>query len=81
MSFVEKVGGTSCEIETLIVDEKARGRRIGARLMAAAEDEARRRAAINMRVDVLIANERGVAFYEREGYEAFAVRLGKSLEP
>lgn len=81
LSFVEKVGGMSCEIDTLIVDEEARGLGIGQRLIAAAEDEARNRRAVNMRVDVLIANERGVAFYEREGYEAFALRLGKSLDP
>ncbi len=80
LSFVEKVGGTSCEIETLVVEDQARGHGVGAGLLAVAEEEARHRGAVNMRVDVLIANERGVAFYEREGYETFAVRLGKSLD-
>jgi GNAT superfamily N-acetyltransferase len=79
LHFVEKVGGTSCEIDTLVVEEGARGHGVGRSLIAAAEEEAIKRGAGNMRVDVLIANRRGVAFYEREGYEAFALRLGKSL--
>ena len=79
LSFVKKVWGISCEIETLIVDEGARGLGIGSHLIATAEDEARRRGAVAMRVDVLSSNDRGLAFYERKGYEPFAVRYGKSL--
>ena len=80
LSFVEKVWGTSCEIDTLVVDDAARGQGVGAALVAAAERTGRRRGARAMRVDVLTRNLGGVAFYEREGYEQFAVRLGKSLD-
>ena len=80
LRFLQKVWGTSCEVETLVVEEALRARGVGARLLAAAEEEATRRAAVAMRVDVLTKNEGGLAFYAREGYEAFALRLGKSLK-
>jgi ribosomal protein S18 acetylase RimI-like enzyme len=79
LRFIERAWGKGCEIETLIVEEQSRGRGIGTRLMSVAEGEATRRGVVAMRVDVLSKNLRGVRFYEREGYEPFAVRLGKSL--
>jgi ribosomal protein S18 acetylase RimI-like enzyme len=52
---------------------------VGARLVAAGETAAVARGAGGMRVEVVVENERGRAFYERLGYEGLAVRYGKPL--
>lgn len=77
LTFADKPWGTSCEIETLVVEEAYRGRGCGRALMRAAELHARRQGAKGMRVDVLAANGDGRRFYEELGYELFAVRYGK----
>lgn len=77
--YAPKPWGTSCEIETMVVDARHRGRGIGGRLLREAERLARERGAKGLRVDVLIPNYDGREFYERFGYEAFAVRYGKPV--
>ena len=77
----DKPWGLSCEVETLIVDEELRGRGIGTLLMEAAEKTAAAAGALGIRVNVLRLNERARSFYQRLGYEAIAVRYGKSLPP
>lgn len=79
LSFVEKPWGKGCEMDTLVVDESQRGRRIGSQLVAAAERHAKDTGAKGIRANVVASNEQGRRFYEREGYELFAVRYGKSL--
>ncbi|MFN2488938.1 MAG: N-acetyltransferase family protein [Actinomycetota bacterium] len=78
LRLVEKPWGVSCEIDTLVVTEGARGKGCGVELMRAAEDYAHLAGARGIRVDVLITNEGGRAFYEQLGYEAFALRYGKA---
>jgi len=81
LELVPKPWGTSCEIATLIIENEMRGRGIGLALLRRSEDFARQVRAQAMRVDVLHTNEPGRAFYEREGYELFAVRYGKPVRP
>lgn len=56
------------EIRTLVVDEKARSTGAGARLVEAAEQWARGRGLVKMRVRSNIKRERARRFYERLGY-------------
>ncbi len=79
LSFVEKPWGKGCEMDTLVVDESERGNGIGSDLVAAAERYAKDAGAKGIRANVVAANKQGWSFYEREGYELFAVRYGKSL--
>jgi ribosomal protein S18 acetylase RimI-like enzyme len=75
----DKPWGLSCEVETLVVEEKLRGRGIGTKLMEAAERTAAEAGALGIRVNVLRLNERARGFYQRRQYEAIAVRYGKHL--
>lgn len=77
----DKPWGLSCEVETLIVDEKLRSRGIGTLLMEAAERIAAEAGALGIRVNVLRLNERARSFYQRRDYEAIAVRYGKPVPP
>ena len=79
MTLEQKPWGISCEVDTMVVDGRHRNRGVGARLLEAAEQYAKSAGAKGIRVDVLLANHEGRAFYEREGYEPFAVRYGKAL--
>ncbi len=79
LALVEKPWGTACEITTLVVEEARRGRGVGRDLLRATEEFARAAGAKGVRVDVLMANAGGRAFYEREGYAPFAVRYGKPV--
>ena len=59
--------GTCCEVKTLWVHERMRGRRLGTRLMGAAEAEARKRGASQI---VLSTHSfQAPAFYERLGFD------------
>jgi ribosomal protein S18 acetylase RimI-like enzyme len=80
LSFVEKPWGMSCEMDTLVVDDGWRNRGIGKELLDAAEAYAVDVGAKGLRADVLITNDEGRAFYEREGYTSIAVRYGKTIE-
>jgi GNAT superfamily N-acetyltransferase len=79
ITYAEKPWGVACELETMVVDEKERGRGVGTRMLEKAEAIAHESGAKGMRIDVLIPNYGGREFYERAGYEAFAVRYGKPL--
>jgi GNAT superfamily N-acetyltransferase len=64
-------------IDGLFVDAAARGRGVGSALIAAALDEAPRRGAGEVRVDVVDSNARARALYERWGFApAVETRLG-----
>ncbi|MQA98677.1 MAG: GNAT family N-acetyltransferase [Actinobacteria bacterium] len=77
LSFVEKPWGTSCEVDTLIVDETRRRYGIGRQLMSAAEHAAREHGAAAIRLNILAGNDLARAFYEGLGYEILAWRYGK----
>jgi ribosomal protein S18 acetylase RimI-like enzyme len=79
ITYAQKPWGVSCELETMVVDKHQRGKGVGGHMLQEAETLARKRGAKGMRVDVLIPNYEGREFYERHGYEAFAVRYGKPV--
>jgi ribosomal protein S18 acetylase RimI-like enzyme len=60
---------------SIAVAEGARGHGIGEQLIAAAEDEARRRGDLFMRLEVRADNAAAVALYHRLGYKAFGRHL------
>jgi GNAT superfamily N-acetyltransferase len=72
---VQLAADPDAEILGLVVAAKARGARIGADLLRAAEDWARRRGASLLRVRSRIERERAHNFYEREGYSQVKVQL------
>lgn len=80
LSIAEKPWGRSCEMDTLVVDEGWRSEGIGKELLDAAEDHALKVGATGLRADVLVSNDEGRAFYEREGYTLIAVRYGKTID-
>ena len=77
--YDEKPQGDTCEVETLVVAEEVRGRRVGSKILVHVEERARRDGAAGMRVNVLDVNSDGRRFYERSGYETVAVRYAKKL--
>jgi GNAT superfamily N-acetyltransferase len=66
------------EIRGLVVDERARGQRVGAALVAAAERWARTLGIMRVRVRSRDTRERAHRFYEREGYTV--VKMSKVFE-
>jgi GNAT superfamily N-acetyltransferase len=59
------------EVNGLVVSEKQRSNRAGARLLEAAEKWARGKRCVNMSVRSNVVRERAHAFYERHGYEHY----------
>jgi GNAT superfamily N-acetyltransferase len=75
------LGGIACTtywgwlyIGLLWLDDRVRGRHYGARLMAMAEDEARRRGCMHSRVSTYSFQARG--FYEKMGYRVVGELTG-----
>jgi ribosomal protein S18 acetylase RimI-like enzyme len=68
--------GGYAQIEELVVDEAARGKHVGAALVRAAIDEARRRGCDEMG---LYPREHNRLFYEKLGFEYVGVELRQRL--
>jgi len=62
------VADQEAQVMALVVDERCRGRGIGAALMSEAERWARERGAVKLRVGSRTTREGAHRFYEREGY-------------
>jgi ribosomal protein S18 acetylase RimI-like enzyme len=60
---------------SIAVAESARGQGVGERLLAAAEEEARRRGDLFMRLEVRADNAAAIGLYQRLGYKAFGRHL------
>jgi ribosomal protein S18 acetylase RimI-like enzyme len=60
---------------SIAVAEGARGHGVGEQLLTAAEDEARRRGDLFMRLEVRADNAAAIALYHRLGYKAFGRHL------
>ncbi len=63
------IHASEAEIVSLVVEERARGRRLGASLVASAEAWARSRGLGAMRVRCRIERDRAHRFYERLGFD------------
>lgn len=79
-SMVDKPWGVGCEMDTLVVAPKVRGKGVGRELVEHAEAVARDAGARAIRANVLSKSTRGRKFYVENGYSEIAVRFGKSLE-
>jgi GNAT superfamily N-acetyltransferase len=62
------VADLEAQVMALVVDERCRGRGIGAALMSEAERWARERGAFTLRVGSRTTRQAAHRFYEREGY-------------
>jgi ribosomal protein S18 acetylase RimI-like enzyme len=80
LRYEEKPWGLACQVDTLVVSSASRGRGVGTELLAASEEAAARRGALGMRVEVVVENEVGRAFYEKLGYRGLAIRYGRPIE-
>ena len=69
-------GSTLARLYSIATDAAARGRGIGARLLAAAEDAAREHGCRALRLEVRVDNAAAIALYERAGY----CRIGRYLD-
>ncbi len=68
--------GLMAEIDEFFLLPEARSRGTGARLLAAAEAELRRRGCVRLQLQLATGNTRARSFYERKGY---TVRAGYGL--
>lgn len=71
--------GPVAQLTSLVVDEAARGRGIGAQLVAAAEAWARERSAVRISLTSALHRVEAHAFYEKLGYAKTGVRLARDL--
>ncbi|HEV2286728.1 MAG TPA: GNAT family N-acetyltransferase [Steroidobacteraceae bacterium] len=63
-------GGLMAEVDELFVVPEARGRGLGAQLLAAAEGALAARGCVRLQLELGVANETARAFYARRGYLA-----------
>lgn len=63
-------GGLMAEVDELFVLPQARGRGLGAQLLAAAEAALAARGCVRLQLELGVANEAARAFYARKGYRA-----------
>lgn len=78
--FVREPGQIRATINVIVVAAAYRCRRIGTRLMQAAEEWARTRGAAVLLLDTFIESDLSIPFYEHLAYRRRAVHFGKSLE-
>jgi ribosomal protein S18 acetylase RimI-like enzyme len=68
-----RTGSSVAGIETVNVDPVFRKQGVGARLLAAAEEDIRRKGARKIRLEVSITNHAAIALYERAGFHRIGV--------
>jgi ribosomal protein S18 acetylase RimI-like enzyme len=76
MVILFRAGTRSARVYSLAVNEPARGRGVGRRMMARAEQEARKRECIKMRLEVRPDNSSAIRLYEKLGYKNVQVLPG-----
>jgi ribosomal protein S18 acetylase RimI-like enzyme len=72
--IVGHIWATVLFIQYFWIDQKQRGKGVGAKLIAAIEDEARRQGAVQAHVDTMSFQAPG--FYRSQGYEEFGTLKG-----
>ena len=73
--------GTAARLMTIVVDSAQRGKGVGTRLVAAAEDWALAQAADSVHLTSGTHREGAHAFYRRLGYDGTGVRFRKNITP
>jgi len=71
--LLSRRGSTIARLYSIAVDQGARGRGLGRRLVAAAEELARRRGAARLRLEVRADNDAAIALYRGLGFHDFAI--------
>ncbi|MEZ3143736.1 GNAT family N-acetyltransferase [Halobaculum sp. MBLA0143] len=66
-------------VHDLFVDEQYRGRGVGGRLLAAAEDRLAADDVTHVSLEAMAGNTDARRFYERNGYEVFRVEMEKEI--
>jgi GNAT superfamily N-acetyltransferase len=74
-----RYGGEYCQLEELIVDEKARGKNLGALLMEAVVERARERGCAEMGLYLVDRTEANRPFYEKFGFEFVGSEMRQRL--
>ncbi len=74
-----RYGGEYCQLEELVVDPEARGKRIGARLVEAVLAAAKRRGCAECGLYLLPTTVHNRPFYERFGFVALDVEMRVDL--
>lgn len=74
-----RYGGEYCQLEELIVDEKARGKNVGALLMETAVRHARERGCAEMGLYLVEWTEDNRPFYEKFGFEYVGSEMRQKL--
>lgn len=75
-----RYGGEYCQLEELIVDEKARGKNVGALLMEVVISRARDRGCAEIGLYVLERTEGNRPFYERFGFKHVGSEMRQPLQ-
>ena len=70
---ITRKGSRSARLYSIATDIKARGFKLGEKLLLAAENEAVNRGALFMRLEVAIDNAHAIALYEAQGYKQFGI--------
>ena len=78
VSFI--VPRARCQVETIVVTEKYRGKGFGRMLMSSVEAFAKEKGATDIRLDVMSFNSGAIEFYKELGFGDFSSRLSKSLD-
>jgi len=73
------VSRARCQVATIVVTEKYRGKDIGRKLMSAVEVFAKEKGATDIRLEVMGFNSGAIEFYKELGFDNFSSRLSKSL--
>ena len=74
-----RYGGEYCQLEELVVDPAARGKKVGALLVEATIESARGRGCAEIGAYLVEATEHNRPFYEKFGFEAVGTEMRQVL--
>ena len=74
-----RYGAEYCQLEELVVDPAARGKRVGALLVEAMLEQARQRGCAEVGAYLVASTEHNRVFYEKFGFEAVGTEMRQRL--
>ena len=74
-----RYGGEYCQLEELVVDPEARGKKVGALLIEATLASARSRGCAEIGLYLVASTEHNQAFYEKYGFNAVGTEMRQVL--